>query len=345
MADDGNGGISPEATVTLTIFAPNNPPVANDDTVSGAEDGGPISGTATATDPENQSLSFSKGTDPSNGSVTVSTNGQYSYTPDPDFNGQDSFDILVDDGNGGTDTATITVDVTPVNDAPVADDATTTGAINTVITGTVTGTDVDLDTLLFSKSSDPANGIVVVNGDGSYTYTPNLDFTGFDNFSFLVDDQNGGTDVGTVSITVGATSGPQPGDYDNQFYGDATDNPIQGTALNDWIEGGDGRDNINGLEGDDYIDAGAGNDWFVQGGTGADIFRFASGYDDVKIFDFEDGVDLIHLTDGLTFADLTQTSSVAGNGLVTVFFTTPTGDRLMLRDEDPTQIDANDFFV
>ena len=46
------------------------------------------------------------------------------------------------------------------------------------ISGTVTATDVDGDTVVFSKASDPANGAVVVNADGTYDYTPNADYNG-----------------------------------------------------------------------------------------------------------------------------------------------------------------------
>ena len=229
------------------------------------------------------------------------------------------------------------------NTAPVAGDGTATGTNDMDIVGTATATDLDGDALTFSKDTDPSSGSVIVNTDGSYTYMPNLGFVGLDAFDFLVDDGNGGTDTGTIEITVSAPGAPQPGDYTNQFFGDAGNNPIQGTNVDDWIDGGDGRDNINGGAGNDYIIAGPGNDGFVRGGSGADIFEFGLGDETVKIFDFEDGVDLIRLVDGLTFGELTEKVSTF-NGITTTSYFSPNGDRLLLRDVTPAQIDLNDIF-
>ncbi|MFA0401586.1 cadherin-like domain-containing protein, partial [Vibrio splendidus] len=78
----------------------------------------PVSGSLSASDGDNDSLSFSKGSDPSNGSVTVDENGNWTYTPNEDYNGSDSFTVIVSDGQGGTDTLTVNVGVNPVNDAP-----------------------------------------------------------------------------------------------------------------------------------------------------------------------------------------------------------------------------------
>ena len=99
----------------------NEDPEAEDLTVAGDEDT-VISGTVVATDVDGDTLTFMLDTGPSNGSVTVNANGTFDYTPDPDTNGTDSFTVLVDDGNGGSDVATVTVNVTPVNDAPIAND-------------------------------------------------------------------------------------------------------------------------------------------------------------------------------------------------------------------------------
>jgi|GEM_PF-2429200 len=147
-----------------------------------------------------------------------------------------------------------------------------------------------------------------------------------------------------ISKPTTPTGDPVPEDYANQSYGDAGDNPIQGTESGDWIDGGDGRDNINGNSGDDYIIAGPGNDWYVRGGTGADIFQFSIGDGDVKIYDFEDGIDLINLTGSLTLANMIQSTQTFG-GLTTSIFTTTNGDRLMLRDIDPANIDGNDILA
>ena len=71
------------------------------------------------TDPDGDSLTVTGNTDPTNGTVTVNPNGSLTYTPDPNYNGLDSFTYDISDGNGGTDTATITITVNPVQDPPV----------------------------------------------------------------------------------------------------------------------------------------------------------------------------------------------------------------------------------
>ncbi|MEN0040892.1 MAG: DUF4347 domain-containing protein, partial [Pseudomonadota bacterium] len=107
-----------------------NAPTAADDAQTTAEDTA-VSGAVVLNDVDGDTLTATLSTvsaeQPQNGSVVVNTDGTYTYTPNADFNGTDSFVVLVDDGNGGTDTATVTITVTPVNDAPTAaDDAQTT---------------------------------------------------------------------------------------------------------------------------------------------------------------------------------------------------------------------------
>ena len=203
-------------------------------------------------------------------------------------------------------------------------------------------TDADNDTLGATVDTDVSNGTLSLLPDGSFTYQPDAGFVGDDSFVYTADDGNGGTDTATVTIEVAPAGEPQPSDYTNQFFGDAGPNPIQGTNVDDWIDGGDGRDNINAKGGDDYIIAGPGNDWFVSGGGGADIFEFGLGDEGIKIFDWEDGIDKIRLVDGLTFGDLTKFSSTF-KGITTVEFRTDAGDRLLLRDENPADIDQFDF--
>ena len=79
----------------------------------------------------------------------------------------------------------------------------TTTAEDTPTTITVLGndSDVDGDTLSVTSASDPANGTVVINPDGTIGYTPDADFTGTDTFTYTISDGNGGTDTATVTVT------------------------------------------------------------------------------------------------------------------------------------------------
>ncbi|WP_422003463.1 beta strand repeat-containing protein [Roseovarius mucosus] len=207
---DGNGGTD-TVVVSVTVNAVNDAPVAQADAAISTGEDQAISGTVTATDVDGDSLSFAlaSGGAPANGSVTVSANGGYTYTPDADFNGTDAFTVSVTDGNGGTDTVVVSVTVNAVNDAPVAqaDAAISTGE-DQAISGTVTATDVDGDSLSFALASGgaPANGSVTVSANGGYTYTPDADFNGTDAFTVSVTDGNGGTDTVVVSVTVNAVN-------------------------------------------------------------------------------------------------------------------------------------------
>ncbi|HIF9155096.1 TPA: Ig-like domain-containing protein, partial [Photobacterium damselae] len=200
VVDDGNGGTD-TITVTVNMTPVNDAPVGEDISAETQEETA-VTGQLTATDVDGDNLTFKPGSDPTNGSVTVNPDGSWEYVPNPDFNGEDSFTVLVDDGNGGTDTITVTVNVTPVNDAPVGENVTTETQEDTAVTGQLTATDVDGDNLTFKPGSDPTNGQVTVNPDGSWEYVPNPDFNGEDSFTVVVDDGNGGTDTITVTVNV-----------------------------------------------------------------------------------------------------------------------------------------------
>ncbi|MCE8546801.1 tandem-95 repeat protein [Ruegeria pomeroyi] len=201
---DGNGDID-TATVTVTVTGVNDAPVAVDDTVSVAEDGSvSIAVLGNDSDPDGDSLTVSGASDPANGSVVVNADNTLSYTPDANFTGTDSFVYTVSDGNGGADTATVTVTVTGVNDAPVAVDDTVSVAEDGSVSIAVLGNDSDPDgdSLVVSGASDPANGSVVVNADNTLSYTPDADFNGTDTFTYTVSDGNGDIDTATVTVTV-----------------------------------------------------------------------------------------------------------------------------------------------
>ncbi|HIF9097363.1 TPA: tandem-95 repeat protein, partial [Photobacterium damselae] len=200
VVDDGNGGTD-TITVTVNVTPVNDAPVGENVSAETQEETA-VTGQLTATDVDGDNLTFKPGTNPENGSVTVNPDGSWEYVPNPDFNGEDSFTVVVDDGNGGTDTITVTVNVTPVNDAPVGEDVSAETQEETAVTGQLTATDVDGDNLTFKPGSDPTNGSVTVNSDGSWEYVPNTDFNGEDSFTVVVDDGNGGTDTITVTVNV-----------------------------------------------------------------------------------------------------------------------------------------------
>uniref|UniRef100_UPI001F5386B5 Ig-like domain-containing protein n=1 Tax=Vibrio splendidus TaxID=29497 RepID=UPI001F5386B5 len=184
-----------------TFVDNNNSPVGDTLSFTTDEDT-PVNGTLSASDEDGDSLSFTKATDPSNGTVVVDENGDWTYTPNENYNGDDSFTVVVSDGNGGTDTITVNVGVTPVNDLPVGEDISVTTDEDTPVSGSLTATDADNDQLTFSKGTEPSNGSVVVDENGNWTYTPDENYNGSDSFTVVVDDGQGGTDTITVDVGV-----------------------------------------------------------------------------------------------------------------------------------------------
>uniref|UniRef100_UPI00261C75A4 DUF7507 domain-containing protein n=2 Tax=uncultured Dokdonia sp. TaxID=575653 RepID=UPI00261C75A4 len=148
-------------------------------------------------------------TDPANGTVVINDDGTVTYTPDPDFNGEDTFEYTVTvtnpDGTTTTETATVVVTVTPEED--VVDDAETTPEDTPVVIDVLDndGFDPAADVEV-TDVTDPANGTVVINDDGTVTYTPDPDFNGEDTFEYTVTvtnpDGTTTTETATVVVTV-----------------------------------------------------------------------------------------------------------------------------------------------
>ena len=115
---DGNGGTD-TATVTVTVTNVNDAPVANNGSLTTAEDT-PATGTLTSSDIDGPGATYAVVTGPTKGTIVLDpSTGNYSYTPALNQNGADSFTFSVDDGAGGTSTATISITITAVNDPPV----------------------------------------------------------------------------------------------------------------------------------------------------------------------------------------------------------------------------------
>jgi len=284
--DDGNGGTD-TATVNVHVNPVNDGPDAVDDTATVDEDGSVVINVlGNDTDPDGDTLTVTSATSP-NGTVTINPDGTLTFEPNDNFSGDTTISYTIDDGNGGTDTATVNVHVNPVNDAPDAVDDVASTAFNTAITVDLLAndTDVDGDTLTVTSVSVPASqGTIVDNGDGTVTFTPAPGFEGDATISYSISDGNGGTDSATHVVTVaaglldGTVEGTSGDDLIDDFYtgdpdGDMVDN-------NDAILPGDtGNDDlIYGYGGNDRIDAGDGNDE-VYGGDGNDIILGREGED------------------------------------------------------------------
>ncbi|MCP1721331.1 retention module-containing protein [Pseudomonas citronellolis] len=206
VVSDGHNGTA-ESTVTLTVTAVNDVPVTSDDSKTTAEDTA-VSGQVVASDVDGDALTYTlkPSSGPANGTLVLDTaTGHYTYTPNPNYNGDDSFTVVIDDGHNGSTESTVTLTVTAVNDAPVTTDDSKTTAEDTAVSGQVVASDVDGDALTYTlKSGDePKHGTLVLDAaTGHYTYTPNPNYNGSDSFTVVIDDGHNGTAESTVTLTV-----------------------------------------------------------------------------------------------------------------------------------------------
>ncbi len=205
---DGHGGTD-TATVTLTVLAVNDPPIAQNDNRTTVKNS-PIAVDVLANDedPDGDPLAIQSVTHATNGTV-ANRGSSILYTPYPQFSGIDSFSYTVTDGQGGSDTARVTITVVAFNDRPIAqDDAASTDEGRLVTISVLENdSDPDGDFLLVETFTQPANGSVL-NTRTSVSYIPNDGFQGTDTFSYTVSDGNGGTDSATVTVSVAAVNDP-----------------------------------------------------------------------------------------------------------------------------------------
>ena len=181
-------------SITISYDQPYAAPVANDDSYATNEDTAPAVGApgvlANDTHAARTTLMAFINSGPSHGSLTFNSDGSYTYTPDKDYNGEDSFTYQAFDGKGGEDTATVSITVNAVNDAPVAayDSATTDEDTPITIPVLSNDSDVDGDGLALGIFTGATHGTVSDNGDGTFEYTPDADYYGPDSFIYKARD-------------------------------------------------------------------------------------------------------------------------------------------------------------
>jgi hypothetical protein len=212
---DGNGGTD-AATVNVTVTPVNDNPVAVIDTPTVDEDSvGNVIGVLandTSGPDTGETLSVTAITQPPGGTATLAA-GVVTYTPDPSYNGADTFTYTLSDGIGGTATGTVNVTVTAANDNPTANDDTPAAILEdagaTIIN--VLGNDTIApdtgETLRVTAASGATKGAAIATvGGGSVTYTAAANANGADSFTYTISDGNGGTDTATVTITITAVN-------------------------------------------------------------------------------------------------------------------------------------------
>ena len=303
-------------------------------------DGDSLTITVTAV-PTGGTLTLADGTEVTvNSTLTVSQLTGLVFTPDANLNDDTTtfgtFTYNVSDGSL-TDSSTVTISVTPVNDAPeligimefAVDE-------NTTAVADITATDVDGDTLTYSITGGADQTLFVIDastGALSFKNAPdyeNPEDSDQDNIYLVkitVSDGNGGNVSQGYVITVNKIL-EGTGDNDklsgstgnDTIYGYEGNDTLEGSAGSDTLYGGKGNDTLNGGTGNDILDGGTGED-ILTGGDGKDTFVIRAGDGSSSyifphtnfIHDFENGIDLIGLDNSLTFAELTIEQGTAGS--------------------------------
>ncbi|HET9417057.1 MAG TPA: Ig-like domain-containing protein [Candidatus Limnocylindria bacterium] len=234
-------------TVTVNGAAPNSAPTAAADSYTTPKNVAILDGTpgvlGNDIDPEGDVLSAVPGAGPTSGSLVLDPNGSFTYTPDPDFVGTDSFTYVASDGTLTSAPATVTITVT--NTPPVAVNdahATLLGLPLTIGAPGVLGNDADADgdTLTAVEVSGPSHGSLTLNADGSFTYAPDLLYLGPDSFDYCASD---GIDCVPATVTINITN-TAPAASDDGPFSVAEDAalalPANGVLANDTDADGDG---------------------------------------------------------------------------------------------------------
>ena len=263
---DGNGGVT-SGTLSITVTPVNDPPVVAPETVNMQEDtvatGNLLSNDS---DPESNPLTItqftiagisgtftSTATIPGVGTITINANGTYTFTPTANYNGiVPMIEYTVSDGQGASTNGNLTIVVAPVNDAPIVANENLSEPINTPITNNVLTNDRDVEGSSLSITeysiggvSYPAGqlttitgvGTIIINADGSFVFTPALNYYGSaPAISYTVSDGTA-TSTGTLSLTI------TPIDADGDGIPDATEKGSGSTPLDtdgdgtpDWLD-------------------------------------------------------------------------------------------------------------
>jgi hypothetical protein len=257
ICDDGIPSLCALATAYITVRPNNNPPVAVDD-INNTLVNIPVSGNVLTNDydPDGNNLTVNTTlvSTPSNGSVTINTAGVYTYTPNNNFTGTDSFVYRVcDDGIPQLcDEALVTVTVvglTTSNDPPVANPDFYVTLVNVPVPGNITDNDADPDgnniILNTTPIVPPVHGTVVINANGNIIYTPNNGYIGTDVFTYSICDDGVPSLCSQTTVTILIRDDYNGPSNDPPYAGDdaaltPVNVPVSGNLLlNDYDPNGD----------------------------------------------------------------------------------------------------------
>jgi VCBS repeat-containing protein len=222
-ASDGHGAITP-IRVTVAI-SPNTPPEGAKATVGQPNPTtGVVTGTVSAADPDGDALTYGSVGAPAKGTLTVTPQGTFSYTPTAaarhaasadgaTTDKQDTITISVSDGKGAVTLVNVTISILGANSAPSVGNASYSvdagkQLSNNVLAG---ASDPDGDSLTVGFVSGRDHGSLALNSNGTFTYTPAAGFNGTDTFTYTVNDGHGSIKTATATVVVNYVAPPQTG--------------------------------------------------------------------------------------------------------------------------------------
>jgi hypothetical protein len=188
--------------INITVNPVNDAPVSNNLSFSGDEDT-LLNFNLNCSDPENDSISYTVETNTTNGIINC-TLDSCSYSPNSNYNGSDSFTYKCNDGSFDSNTSTVSLTINPINDQPIGSDNSIEIQEAVQYSGTLTGSDVDGDSLTFEIVSMPTNGSLSITNTstGDFTYNTSVGDSGLDSFSYRISDGDIFSNTYTISLNI-----------------------------------------------------------------------------------------------------------------------------------------------
>ncbi|WP_143854090.1 beta strand repeat-containing protein [Nostoc sp. 'Peltigera membranacea cyanobiont' 210A] len=230
--------------------------------------------------------------------------------------------FVVSDGIANSTVVNRNINITAVNDAPVAvNDSITTNKNTPIVINATTllsnDTDVDvIDVLSITSFTQTSQGTLVDNGNATYTYTPSQNYSGSDSFTYTISDGHGGTSTATVNLTINQIT-------TNVINGTPNADNLTGTVNMDIISGLQGNDTLLGLGDNDTLDGSDGND-LLDGGTGDDSLIGGKGNDTYVVDSLGDtivesanaGTDLVKSSVSWVLGNNLENLTLIGSGAI-----------------------------
>ncbi|MEF2245768.1 S-layer homology domain-containing protein [Paenibacillus sp. IITD108] len=168
--------------------------------------GGFVSGAIEAESADEGLLAYELFTEPAHGLAYLTVDGKWEYYPDPSFTGEDSFYVTVKNEAGDLAAARVAITVTPVHKPPQLEEGIYPTNKNTAVSGTLKALSNHPEGLQYEVEQQPANGQLVMDGLGSWTYTPNQDYVGNDTFYVRVTSSLGGSSSTYIHVYTAPTA-------------------------------------------------------------------------------------------------------------------------------------------